>query len=177
MPESDLLKELDSQFRREMEVKSKLDDKASAIITMAGAVTTIFMGFGIFLLRDVTTQSISILVSGSLFLLSEVILTTCAIRFAINAYKLREYMYPMVHTAFFRPEGTYNEEMVQRFVAVSEKDFQLHMIEQYLNSIRNNNRANGDKAVLVNTAQRLYLLALSMIPPFVLTIVIAKFLS
>lgn len=173
---SDLLQELNQQFARELNVKSILDSKASGIITMAGAVTTLFMGFGIFLLRDISPSIPLLFYLGVVFLMAEILITINAIRFAVNSYRLREFTYPIMHMAFFKGE-IIDPEAVEEFTNAEKAEFQDHMIEEYLTSLRANNQSNAEKAELIKTAQQLYLLALSMIPPFALIVVLAKILS
>lgn len=177
MAGEDLLNELKLQFDRELDIKTKLDAKASGVITMSGAVTTVFMGFGAFILRDLQTASWVTGVCIGL-LIGAAVLTTIGIYLSSRAYRLRDYHYPLKHKTFYDPNTEeLNASIVQQFIQVPKSTFEEHMVNSYLECNRRNSDQNSEKASLINDAQNLYILALALIPVFVLVVSLAKFIK
>ena len=56
MPEKEFLEALRTQFERDTELKTKLDNKANNMITVSGTIATVFMGFGSFLLTKMDSN-------------------------------------------------------------------------------------------------------------------------
>jgi hypothetical protein len=173
----EFLEEIKLQFAREIDVKERLDNKASNLITMAAAVTTLFMGFGAFLLKELEISNIVILGSGLTFLILEVIITIAGIWRAITAYGLKRYKYPIVVEPFRNLKGELDDEEIRPFRTATKEEFQLHMINEYLDSMNTNFELNKKKAGLIKQAHILYLIALIMIVPFAFTIVIARIVA
>lgn len=171
----EFLEEVRLQFARKVEVKEKLDAKANNLITMAGAVTTLFLAFGAFILKELNVTNPVILGFGLLILVLEVVITIIGIWRAISAYRLRSFEYPMHENAFINENtGELDPNKIDNFVTVSKQEFQLHMINEYLESMKTNSVHNSEKADLINQAYILYLISLIMIVPFAFTIVAAR---
>lgn len=73
-----------------------------------------------------------IIIPATIVLMVEVILTTLTIRYSIAAYKLRKYYYPLTHDKFIDKEDKYNVEMIETFRNATKKDFNEHLIKEYL---------------------------------------------
>jgi hypothetical protein len=178
---TEFLDELKSQFTRTIDVKDSLDSKANNLITMAGAVATLFLGFGTFLIGQLQISDPIILGFALTFLMLEVVITIVGIWRAIGGYKLRDYYYPIVSEAFIHKEGEMkgklNFDIINLFLNASQRELALHLIKTYMQYLRTNELANEEKAKLIEEAHWLYLIALIMIAPFALTIVIAILVS
>jgi hypothetical protein len=82
----DFRQELRSQFDRLGQVKERLDNKANNIMAMSGTITTLFMGFGIFLLTDIKSPNPALMALSILSLLLEVVFTTFAIKHSTDTH-------------------------------------------------------------------------------------------
>jgi hypothetical protein len=171
------LDELRAQYNKEFEIKSMLDNKANSIISMSGTIATLFMGFGSFLLIKIEPSKYEILIPASIFLMTEVVLTTFTIWYSTNSYRLREYRYVMGHERFFeKKSGVFKEYEAEQFKKSTEEKFEDLMIEVYLKTIKENAEKNEDKANKIDHAQKLFSFALTMIPIFAFVIIMAKFI-
>ena len=175
MPEEEFVAELKDAYTKELDIKSKLDTKSNSMISMSGTIATLFMGFGAFLIKDIPTSKLEIIIPATIILMAEVILTTLTIRYSIAAYKLREYYYPLTHDKFIDKEDKYNVEMIETFQNATKKEFNEHLIKEYLKGIKSNVIQNNDKSNKINIAQKFFLIALSLIPVFSLLIISSKF--
>ena len=175
MPEEEFVAELRGAYTKELEIKSKLDTKSNSMISMAGTIAALFMGFGSFLIKDIPVSKLEIIIPATLILMTEIILTTLTIRYSIAAYRLREYYYPVTHTKFFDSNGKYNQDLIERFKTSTKEDFNQLLIEEYLESIKRNVTENNDKSKKINYAQKFFLLALAIVPIFSFIIILSKF--
>ena len=66
-------------------------------------------------------------------------------------------------------------EMIETFQNATKKEFNVHLIKEYLKGIKSNVIQNNDKTNKINIAQKFFLIALSLIPVFSLLIISSKF--
>jgi len=179
--QKNLSKFLEKAYEKEFKDSSDLNTKATSMITMSGTIATLFMGFGSIVLKDIPKSNYLILISASLILLLEVILTTFTIKKAVDAYKVkveRKYFYAMNYEQFFdfgREEFDMIE--VEKFVKQPKTYFNVNLIQDYLNSILHNVKLNESKRDIINDSQCLFSFALLMVPIFALVIVVYKLVS
>ena len=177
MPNDKFVDELKIQFDRYVELKERLDNKANNMITMAGTIAILFMGFGAFLLSDVdfkTNFGFPIIAAGALMV--EVILTVITIKCALDSYKLREYEQPIVYTPFYDDNGQ-KQDVVDLFTNATEDELREHFTKEYLNCIKSYQQQNEEQTGGINTAQKTFVIAVAMIPIFAIFIILTKFLS
>ena len=176
MPSADFLRELRLQYDRIHQIKDSLRTKANNTIMMSGTITPLLIGFGIFLLRDIEPQNFVFLIFAILALMAEIILTTIIIRYSLNAYRAREYYYPISYEPFYDNENL-REDVIQLFIDSNDEEFNRLYINEYLTGIRQNQRTLTDISNKIDVAQKYFLALVGTIPFFVLMLILAKFIT
>lgn len=177
MPSADLLREIRIQYDRIHQIKDSLRTKANNTIMMSGTITPLLIGFGIFLLQDVESANYGYVIAAILALMAEVILTTFTIKYSLNAYRTKEYYYPVSYGPFYLADGNFNEDVIQQFIDSTDDEFNEHFIREYLIGIRQNQNTLSDVTNKIDTAQKLFLLLVGTLPFFALMIILAKFIN
>jgi hypothetical protein len=173
MPVREFIEEIKKAFAWELEIKAQLDNKANNLMAMSGTIATLFMGFGSFLIKDLSSANYYFFISFTI-LMTEVILTTFIIRYCIKSYGLRIYFFPLTSNIFFNKKGDYNYETIDLFKRSGNDKFDQRLIEDYLKGLRINSEINDSKGKQIDNAQKLFYYALIMIPIFALTLIISR---
>ena len=150
--EESFLQELKLQFDKEIELRKNLDTKASTMITVASAVSTLLTAIGTFLISRIIEKDIfygiSILILGV-----GIMLAVLGIWRFITSYSLRGYTYPMGHEWFF-DQGEYNRKRVDTIRNLSIKDFSDRLYKGYLESVRTSAQLNASRAAAIKWGQK-----------------------
>ncbi len=177
MPDEQFLSELKSQFERRIQLKERLDTKANNMIMMAGTITVIFMGFGIYALSNlVFKQQLIFPFISILIFMAEIILMFFTVKFALNSYKLRNYRHPISFKVFFN-NNQINSEIVEQFRNSGQSEMNEHFIEEYLKSIKSYEQQNNLQTKGINHAQTCFLGLIITIPVFTIFIILSRFFS
>ena len=168
-------KELQIQFDRLMQVKERLDGKINSTITTSGIITTLFMGFGIFLIRDIVPPNFLFLIPAIIVLILEISLTAIAIKFAVEGYRLKAYYYPITSSQFQRNYAEFDEDLIKKYLNADVDKLTFSLTKSYLKCIRDNKKANAEKVKKIDRAQDLLIVAISLIPIFAGLVISAKF--
>jgi hypothetical protein len=174
----DLVREVEKSYEKEFDHKSELDTNATSMITMSGGIATLFMGFGTILLKDIPRDRLEFLVPASMVLMAEIILIILTIRYSVTAYKIKDYRYfhAMTHEQFIDGDGNLNKENLVNILSLPKDAFNKRMIEDYLVGTVYNLKTNEQKRRKIVFSQRLFNIALLIIPAFAFIIVLYKFL-
>lgn len=168
----DFLPELKYAFEQDLLWKSSLDNKATTMITMASAITTFLIAIATFLFSNKINLDYSILSVIIPMLLVAIVFAIIAISFFIRSYVIKDYRFPVGHEAFF-DKDEYKNEVVQIFLSYSKNEFDEHMIEEYLRSMKKNSENNKSKSNSIKTGQYCYLGAISSIVSILGFVIIA----
>jgi len=177
MKNTEFLEELKLQFERLIHSKERLDNKANNMIAMTGTITTLFMGFGIFLLQNVSFSDDPILLSIAAFvLIIEIIFTFLTIRYSLKSYKLREYTHP-VSTKVFYKDDELNEENVQLFKDKESDKINEFYVNEYLKCIKSYEIENELKTHGIDSAEKTFLISIILVPIFSSLVIGAHFFN
>ncbi len=157
----DFLPELKYTFEQDLNWKNSLDSKASNMITMSSAITTLLTAVVTFLFGRITVNN-SLYPWIIFILLGAIISAIVAILFFIRSYSIKDYRFAVGHEAFFE-NGEYNKTIVKEFLSYSKKRFNEHLIEEYLKCIKMNSANNAGKAANIKLGQYFYLGSISAI--------------
>ncbi len=178
MTSNEFVQELKLEFERLINLKDRLDTKANNMIAMSGTVTTLFMGFGIFLLTEVDiTANYYLGLPASIILLAEVFLTFCTICFALESYKLRNYIHPLLSGLFFNENQPEPNETARLFMDSDADTIKNRFVIDYLKSIKSYEEQNHAQTFGINKAQKTFLYSLAMIPIFSVLVVAMVFFN
>lgn len=176
MPREEFLEDLKLQLNRFIDLKDRLDNKANNRISMSGIVATLFMGFGIFLLSEVTIQNNILFGMISIgALVTEVILTTITIKFSLDSYTLRNYYHPITFNPFFTNDNELDNETIETFEQSSVENYYHLMIEEHLRAIQSYQVQNRQQTIGINHAQLTFLWSVLMIPVFATSVLLTFF--
>jgi hypothetical protein len=172
----EFLKDLEESYEGEFKYKTELDSKAISMITMSGTIATLFMGFGSVLLKDITKDRIEFLVPASVILMAEIILTSLAIGYSINAYKIKDYyqFHKTLKELFFNNDKV-DEARVDKYATTDKEFYKKRRRDAYLTGIYLNSDLNKKKVDKIICSQRVFYIALLMIPTFAAIIIVNKF--
>lgn len=177
MSDNGFLTELKDQFNRNIELKERLDTKANNMIGMSGTIATLFMGFGVFLISDIVfTKNVILPIFASVILIAEVLLTVCTIKHALDSYKLREYVHPIIFEPFYNGNEI-RDDVLNQFQSATDSQIKEHFAKEYLKGIKSYQEQNEQQTHGINISQKMFVLAVVMIPIFSIIIILAKFFS
>lgn len=168
---NEFLDELRNQFARLIESKSQLDNKAGAMITMSGMISTLLMGFGVFLLRSINHDFVLFFWLFAVLIIG-IILVITTISLAVWSYKLRDQWYPIGSDLFFTCNKLDWKE-INAYMKATDDDFQLRMIADYLDSIKDVEQHIEDKGRLIKLSQWFFLTGIFTIPLIVSMVIVA----
>ena len=176
MPQENLLEELKLQFERFIQHKERLDTKTNNIIVMAGAIFTLFMGFGVFLLSGIESNQPALVNSAFVLLIIGIILFVLSILYSIEAYRLRNYYYPLGYNAFYNENGL-NHDVISQFNNATVEEFNQHFIAEYLESIKQNQQSVLEIAKNLDRALLFFVGLVLLIPIFSIVIIAIKLIQ
>jgi hypothetical protein len=168
-----LLEELRSRFDNELDIKDKLEGKATNTITVAGIMAAIFMGFGSTILDNVDITS-GYFIPAITLLMLELIATLATVIFAIKAYRLGTYQFPLVRSEFLSDNKVYDKNKIMQFKQLDD-DTYYETAKKYLMCIKYNQKENDRKAAWVDRAQFTLIGAIGLIPIFAGIVVLSQF--
>jgi hypothetical protein len=173
MPEQELLDLMEKTYEKEVNRTSDLDTKATSMITMAGTIATLFFGFGSLLLTDIPISMLEIYLPLAILLMSETILITYTIKYAVEAYKEKgnPYFSVITHDEFFDENYRYDPETTEKLAKLSKEFFNRDMIESYIHRTMKTYQTNEKKRDNIIFAQRLFNFSLGIIPVFAFVVV------
>ena len=90
----EMLAELKAQYIRDLDWNSAQDNKADKMITMSSALATLLIALGTFLVSRIESSS-WVFIADIVTLFVGIILAASAIAFFINAFKIREFSFPL----------------------------------------------------------------------------------
>jgi uncharacterized protein YnzC (UPF0291/DUF896 family) len=157
MPETaerDFIGEIKAQFQRDLDIKTILDGKAANMITMSSAIATFLLAIATFVVTNINPAHVFYEIA-ILFVIAGIVLATSAISFFVRSFTIRNYAYPVGHERFFE-NNVYNKEMADRFRTATKDEFNEHLIEEYLGSIKTNAKSNLEKANRLKYGQWLF---------------------
>jgi hypothetical protein len=172
MTDNGFFTEIRHQFDLDIDLKYKLDTKASSMITASGAITALLSGFGALVLKDMLTTN-TFFVPALVLLLVQVGFTISSLCAAIGAYRLQEYTYPLVYS-HLRKDGKLTDKY-REYKKMNEQEFDNLMIQSYLKSLEENKPLNDGKGRKVNVSQRLLIIALALVPILVFVVALSRF--
>ncbi len=178
MSYDNIRKELELQLERFIQLKDRLDNKANNMITMTGTIATLFMGFGIFLLSDVTIseKNVIFVTASAITLMMEVFFTILTIRYALNSYKLREYYHPFGYKKFMNNEN-FDLDKVKELRDMKNPDFDENIIYNYTESLKSYATQTKLQFEGINDAQKVFKIALYAIPVFTFLMILIKYIN
>ncbi len=148
----DFLNELKSQFDRDLKLKENLDSKSTTMITMSSTIMTILISIGTFLVAKIEPKTELFTAAVIILILGTILAATCVV-LLIRSYSIKKYRYPMGHEEFFDKEGNYKKSSVEKFRDASKEDFAIHIMKEYLESIKFNVSSNEAKSSKIKIAQ------------------------
>jgi len=167
---------LKTEYDREFEVKERLDNKASNMITFSGATAAIFMGFGTFLLKDISTPNPILMGFSVLALLIGLGFIIKTIIHAINASRIVEYSSVMIHSTFLDDDGKPKRDIIKAYRNAPTRVFSGRLAKDYLGANYDNAKENAKKAVSLKEAQFAFRNAVVTIPIFAVFAIATKFI-
>jgi hypothetical protein len=147
----EFLAELKQQFERAIDLRKNLDTKASTMITIAGAISTLLLSIATFLITKIHPLDYVYLWSIAIFSVG-VISAVISIIFFFRSYSIKKYYYPMGPKQFFK-NGEFIEENIDEFRFASKEKFTKHLIKEYLKGIKNFSEWNSKKAGYIRSGQ------------------------
>jgi hypothetical protein len=170
--QDEFLNELRKQFDYEIDIKDKLEAKATNTITVAGIMAAIFMGFGSQISDYVPNNSPYFSPALGVFLI-ELIVTMATVIISILAYKVGEYQFPLEREDFLSDDGKYNTSRIEQYRKMEDDDYNK-LLKKYLKCIKYNAKENEKKATRIVWAQATLILAVVLIPIFAALIVFSQ---
>lgn len=148
--------------------------KATSIISIAGAVSSLLFGFGTFLLTRME-PSYELVGVAMIILGVAVVLDAISVGLAFWASRIRKYQFVMTTTRkFFQQEQyttkeikqakNYNVKEIEKFMHMTHEEFNDMIIHDHLSCIKLNSETNRFKAKLIMAAQITFLTSLVLIP-------------
>ncbi|AIF83284.1 hypothetical protein NTE_01212 [Candidatus Nitrososphaera evergladensis SR1] len=159
---ADLFREdLKAEYEKDFEIKERIDNKASNMITMAGVIAAIFTGFGAFVLKDAALNWILGASIVAMFL--ELLFLIKTILSASNAYKIAEYKHVLMYSQFIQ-DDKFNNVEIRTWKDAERESYNSRMIKDYLDASYKNTGLNEEKIDYLKESQRAFLYAVIMIP-------------
>lgn len=166
---NEFLSELRIQFNEVLEIKDKLDSKATNMITVAGIMAAIVMGFGSQLLENLDNDSDSFQWAKGL-LVGQLSLTVASVIISIIAYRVKDYEFPFVRKEFLTDERKFIDSKIDEYLTMNQET-QRELIMKYIKSIKRNEIENDRKADKIGYALYILLAAIILIPVFAAIII------
>jgi hypothetical protein len=164
--------EVKEQFQRQLDIKDSLEGKANNLLTISGTVGTLLFGFGTFLIEKIAPQYPFILIITT-FLVAGIIAIVVALLYAVYAFRLQAYLFPIHHRIFF-PNNQLSNAIIGQFEAADVAEFYVTMINAYLNGIKMNSEKNDEKASRLKLSQYFFIAGVLTIPIIAGIILIAQ---
>lgn len=117
---NEFLNELRNHFTYEMEIKDKLETKATNMVTVAGIMAAIFMGFGAQFLANLDNTNSNFATAAGL-LVAELVITVVSVVFSILAYRVKGYDYPFVRKEFLGDDGKFVTSKIDDYKVMDAK--------------------------------------------------------
>jgi len=162
LSDREFLDELRNQFDRLVNAKTRLDGKASGMITMSGTIASLLMVFGVFLLRSINPDFelfvyiFYVLVGGILALMGCIV-------WNIFSYKIRTQTYPIGSDRFFKNKK-YDYPEVKLWRESSSDDFNRRMFRDYIDSMKDFEDRIETKGYRIYISQWFFLAGVCSIP-------------
>jgi hypothetical protein len=164
------LDELKSEYDKEFELKSSLENKANYILIAAGVTMSLLSNFGAVLV-DKLNADYQYLIFVVVFLMTGVVTNGISVLFSVLGFSIKPYRYPLPYHAFFTKEGMFNEGAIKQYSEgmgkdkpESEKIFKDSIIENYLRCIKQNAIQNKNKAIKIKITQWFFFAGTIAIP-------------
>jgi hypothetical protein len=176
MVSKEFVEELRAQFERYVQLKDRLDTKANNIIMMSATVATFFAGLGGFLLEhiDHKTYPNHVLID-SILLILQISLTCITIICAFMSYRIRTYVHPISYEAFYKRDGSTNDEVIKQFENSTDDEINDHFVMEYIKSIRSYEEQNNSQSGWVDHARWTFIASIGIIPFFLYILLLTKF--
>lgn len=100
------LDELKSEYDKEFELKSSLENKANYILIAAGVIMSLLFSFGAVLV-DKLNADYQYLIFVVVFLMIGVVTNGISVLFSVLGFSIKPYRYPLPYHAFFTKEGMF----------------------------------------------------------------------
>jgi hypothetical protein len=97
----------------------------------------------------------------SVLFLTTIMISLISILFGLGSLFVTRFAWPYGHEAFFKEDGEYNEDVVNQFLYSDVNNFKEHLVESYLNSIKENLVKLNRKAKYIKYSQ--YTFGLSVV--------------
>lgn len=168
--------ELRFQFERYVQVKERLDTKANNIISMSGTISTLFMGFGVFLLQNVDFKTYCTLATlASMLLIIEVSLTVVTVFFAFRSYRQRTYTHPISYENFYDVNSTTPNSILNQFKEADPDAINDRFADNYLECIKSYEEQNNEQNGWIDRSRKTFIASLGIIPLFSLIMILTKY--
>jgi len=148
LPDKEFFQELKDQFQREIDLKERLDTKASHLMTVAGTVITLLLGMIVLIFGQIDTETNFLKISFGL-LIAGIVCAGLSLFAAVLTHITKNYTYPFGEEIFYK-NNKLDENTIKLFRESSEKKFYTRMIEEYLFSIKENSKENRSKSNTIN---------------------------
>ena len=169
------LDELKSEYDKEFELKSSLENKANYILIAAGVTMSLLFSFGAVLV-DKLNSDYQYLIVVVIFLMVGVVTNGASVLFSVLGFSIKHYRYPLPYHAFFTKDSStkklvFNDEVIEEYrdglgetKAESIQIFKESIIENYLRCNKQNAIQNYNKAKKIKIAQWLFFAGAITIP-------------
>lgn len=165
---------LKERHEAELNRKTTLDDKSNNVITGGSTIAGIYLGFGIAVITEFF-KTVFQLNSSAIVLLIGTIALVLSIIIAARSFLLRNYTYPFNYNQLIKSIDSenkivYDDTKIDDFINRDSANFNKLMIKIYCRCIILNSKENNSKAKHVLWSQIIFLIGLSSLPVFVLTL-------
>ncbi|WP_148685647.1 hypothetical protein [Candidatus Nitrosocosmicus hydrocola] len=152
--ESEFLSELKSQLEKDSDIRRTLDTKANTMIVMSSSISTLLITVGTLLIKSISENAnhFSLILYVPILILG-IVLSSISIIMFVKSLSLRRYRFPIGHEIFLNENDELNQTNIDKFRTLSKKKFMGHMIKEYLLSIKNHEKLNGEKGSYISNGQ------------------------
>jgi|GEM_PF-462488 len=162
--------ELKSEYNKEFELKTTLENKANYLLIAAGVTMSLLFSFGAVLV-DKINSDYQFLILVVLFLLISVVTNGISVLFSVLGFSIMPYRYTLPSHVFYNDDGTFIDEAIKQYrdgigkdSTESEKIFKESIVEAYLRCNRQNAVQNKNKATKIKIAQWFFFAGAITIP-------------
>lgn len=166
------LGELRARFDKELDIKDKLEGKATSTITVAGIMAAIFMAFGSAVLDNVDTSSQYFMPAMGIWL-AELVATLVTVVFGIVGYRAGTYDFPLVRSEFVDDNENYDKDRIMSYKKIDDAKY-YEMSQKYLKCIMENGKMNDKKVTRIDLAQYALIAAIVLIPIFAALVILSQ---
>jgi hypothetical protein len=169
------LDELKSEYDREFELKSSLENKANYILIAAGVTLSLLFSFGSMMVGTLTSnyEYLNLVIVS---LMIGVVTNGISVLFSVLGFSIKHYGYPFPYHVFFKDDPSnnklvFNDEVIEQYRdglgdtgPESIQIFKESVIENYLECNKENAIQNYNKATRIKIAQWFFFAGAISIP-------------